>query len=187
MLISRRHLPHFYAAGNPLFVTFRLHGSLPRGQYFAESLTSGKAFVCMDRLLDRGTCGPLYLRMPDIAAIVARAIRKGECKDYCLHAWVVMPNHVHLLITPLTSVSELLRSLKGATAHEANRVLVRKGPFWQHESYDRLVRDEREFQRIENYIVQNPVKAGLAASSELYQWSSAWAAAQAEARLTFRV
>jgi hypothetical protein len=79
------------------------------------------------------------------------------------------------LITPLTSVSVLLRRLKGVTAREANRALSRKGPFWQYESYDRFVRDEREFRRIENYIVQNPVKAELAVSPELYQWSSAWA------------
>jgi REP element-mobilizing transposase RayT len=79
-----------------------------------------------------------------------------------------MPNHVHLLVTPWTDVPMLLRRLKGVTAREANQVLARRGPFWQHESYDRLVRDEREFCRIENYIVQNPVKAGLAAAPELY-------------------
>ena len=174
MLFSRRHLPHLYAIGHPLFVTFRLHGSLPRGRYFASSLTSGKAFVSMDRMLDRETCGPLYLRMPDIAAIVARALHAGKSDDYFLHAWVIMPNHVHMLITPRTSVSAMLHKLKGVTAYEANRALARTGPFCQHESYDRLVRDEREFRRIENYILQNPVKAGLAITPELYQWSSVW-------------
>ena len=119
-------------------------------------------------------CGPLYLRIPDIAAIVARALHAGESDGYSLHAWVIMPNHVHLLITPRTSVSAVLHKLKGVTAREANRARARTGPFWQHESYDRLVRDEREFRRIENYILQNPVKAGLAASPELYQWSSVW-------------
>ena len=129
----------------------------------------------MDRLLDREACGPLYLRIPGIAAIVADAIREGGREDYSLHSWVVMPNHVHLLITPLTNVSALLRRLKGVTAYRANQAPMRKGPFWQHESYDRLVRDDREFRRIQDYIVQNPVKAGLAASAELYEWSSAWA------------
>lgn len=59
--------------------------------------------------------------------------------------WVVMPNHAHLLITPLVGVSALLHRLKGITAHAANRALARRGPFWQHESYDRLVREDGEF------------------------------------------
>ena len=162
--------------GQPLFVTFRLHGSLPAGRCFtSDTLTSGQAFVHLDRLLDRPSAGPLYLQMPDIARLVARSIRKGGHTDYTLHAWVVMPNHVHLLVTPLTNVSAIMQRLKGATAREANRELCRAGmPFWQHESYDRLVRDAQEFARIENYIVQNPVRAGLAASPELYRWSSAW-------------
>ena len=108
--------------------------------------------------------------MPDIARLVARSVRKGGQTDCTLHAWVVMPHHVHLLVTPLTNVSALMQRLKGATAREANLELCRAGmPFWQHESYDRLVRDTQEFVRIENYIVQNPVRAGLAASPELYR------------------
>ena len=67
--------------------------------------------------------------------------------------------------------------MKGTSAKDANLLLNRSGPpFWQEESYDRLVRDAAEFRRIENYIVQNPVKAGLASSPEEYRWSSACAA-----------
>ena len=86
-----------------------------------------------------------------------------------------MPNHVHLLITPFIDPSVILKRIKGASAREANLHLGLPGqPFWQHESYDRLVRNPREFGQIENYIVQNPVRAGLAASPEQYRWSSAW-------------
>ena len=100
--------------------------------------------------------------MPEIAQLVLSRILQGDPANYALHAWVVMPNHVHMLITPLSNVSSLMQRLKGATAREANRLLGRSGtPFWQHESYDRLVRDAREFRRIENYIIQNPVRAGL--------------------------
>ena len=144
-------------------------------------MNSGQAFVHLDRLLDRhiGPCsaGPLYLQMPEIAQLVLSRILAGDPADYVLHAYVVMPNHVHMLITPLSNVSSLMHRLKGATAREANRQLGRSGtPFWQRESYDRLVRDAREFRRIGNYIVQNPVRAGLSASPEAFRWSSAWVA-----------
>jgi putative DNA methylase len=85
-----------------------------------------------------------------------------------------MSNHVHLLITPHINVSKLLCSLKAATAKRANRLLARAGqPFWQDESYDRLVRDGEEFRRIRRYIEYNPVAAGLAIRPEEYSWSSA--------------
>ena len=98
---------------------------------------------------------------------------KARTADYELHAWVVMPNHVHLLITPRVDVPILLRRLKGVSAREANQLLGQTGqPFWQDESYDHLVRDADEFQRIEKYILQNPVRAGLARSAEEYPWCS---------------
>jgi REP element-mobilizing transposase RayT len=85
-----------------------------------------------------------------------------------------MPNHVHLLMTPHTNVSSLLRRLKGYSARQVNQLLRRTGqPFWENESYDRLVRNGEEFRRIENYILTNPVKAGLAGSVEGFPWSSA--------------
>ena len=174
MQFSYRRLPHHYAIGEPLFVTFRLHGSLPTGRVFPGGrLSSGKAFVCLDRLLDEQRAGPAYLRMPAIAEVVADSIGKGAAGDYLLHAWVVMPNHVHLLITPQVEVTALLRRLKGASARESNKFLGQTGrTFWQNESYDRLVRSAEEFQRIENYILQNPVRAGLARSADEYPWSS---------------
>ena len=174
MQVGFRRLPHFYAVGEPLFVTFRLYGSLPNGRTFANgSLPSGKAFACMDRLLDEQRVGPAYLKMPAIAEVMTDWIAKGGCCDYVLHAWVVMPNHVHLLITPRVDVPILLRRLKGGSARQSNQLLGRTGqPFWQDESYDRLVRGADEFRRIENYILQNPVRAGLARSPQEYPWSS---------------
>jgi putative transposase len=84
-----------------------------------------------------------------------------------------MPNHVHLLLTPKIETSIALRKLKGTSAREANKLLGLTGqPFWQGESYDHLVRSPEEFERIENYILQNPVRAGLARVPEEYPWSS---------------
>ena len=115
------------------------------------------------------------MRMPAIAQMVTVAIRKGTPADYRLHAWVVMPNHIHLLLTPNIEPSIVLRKLKGTSAREANQLLDLTGqPFWQAESYDHLVRSQAEFKRIEHYIIQNPVRAGLARSEEEYPWSSAF-------------
>ena len=89
--------------------------------------------------------------------------------------FVVMPNHVHILVTPRTAVCKFMQSLKRFTAREANRILSRTGqPFWQDESYDRLIRDDLEFDRVANYIERNPVEAGLVAEPQQFPWSSAW-------------
>jgi putative DNA methylase len=130
----------------------------------------------MDRLLDTARSGPFWLRHPETAEMVENAIRYRETATghYRLHAYVVMPNHVHMLITPLVELCGLMQSLKRFTARQGNRMLARTGePLWQEESYDRLVRNQNEFERIASYIEMNPVTAGLAASPELFPWSSA--------------
>ena len=173
MHFARRRLPHLHSLGAPLFVTFRLHGSLPRERWFSNE-SAGEAFACMDRLLDASKCGPKYLALPEIALIVVDCVRRRALSDYLLHSWVVMPNHVHLLMTPKIALSEIIRRLKGASAREANKSLGLLGTFWQEESYDHLVRSEVEFGRIESYILENPVKAGLVRSAEEFRWSSSY-------------
>ena len=175
MTLSQRRLPHIYTIGEPQFVTFRLHGSLPAGRDFPrDSLTSGRAFVAMDRLLDNARYGPIHLQQPDIAVAVRSAIQHSAGRAYDLHAWVIMPNHVHLLLTPHSQVSAFLRRLKGYSARQANQLLGQTGQrFWQEESYNHCVRSAEEFRRIEGYILANPVKAGLARSVDEYLWSSA--------------
>jgi hypothetical protein len=100
----KRRLPHWDIVEQPLFVTFRLHGSLPANRVFppAGLVSAGKAFVAVDRLLDASANGPLFLRRPEIAEMVVAALRHGDCAlhRYQLHSFVVMPNHVHLLATP---------------------------------------------------------------------------------------
>jgi len=176
MLMKRRRLPHLYAIGQPLFITFRLHDSLPLERTFpTANVTSGEAFVAINRLLDQARCGAMFLRQPVIAQEVLASIESGVALGhYSMHAWAIMPNHVHLLLTSHVSVSKFLSSLKGSTARRANLLLGRTGrPFWQDESFDHLVRNDEEFRRIQRYIENNPVKAGLAGSSEDYPWSSA--------------
>lgn len=138
-------------------------------------MTSGEAFATMDRLLAEVRSGPAYLRQPEIAMVAVNSIEYGATLGhYELHAWVVMPNHVHLLVTPRVKPSRFLASLKGSTARRANALLHRSGqPFWQDESYDHLVRSREEYRQISRYIENNPVKARLAAQAEDYPWSSA--------------
>ena len=177
-----RRLPHYHSAGQATFLTWRLHGSLPPNRSFDSALLSGKAFVALDRLLDGTRTGPLFLRLPEVAKMVVDAIRYRDLRAYRLHAFVVMPNHVHLLMTPLVEVSKVMQSLKRFTAREANRMLGLTGQtFWQDESYDRLVRNGTEFERIVHYIEWNPVTAGLAATPEDFPWSSARADCQSAA------
>jgi type I restriction enzyme R subunit len=77
--------------------------------------------------------------------------------------FVIMPNHVHLLLTPAPGETPelLLKSLKGASARRCNRALGRSGPFWQADSYDHIVRDLEELLRYREYIRDNPRKAGI--------------------------
>jgi REP element-mobilizing transposase RayT len=172
----RRRLPHYHSVGNPVFLTWRLHGSLPVHRSFSSGIPSGRAFLAMDRILDRGQSGPLFLSRPEVATLIIEALayRASILKHYDLHAWVVMPNHVHVLMTPQIPVSKLMHSLKRYTAAQANRILNRVGySFWQDESYDRLVRNQEEFYKIARYIEMNPVAAGLSPTAEDFCWSSA--------------
>ena len=176
MTPHRRRLPHLYPEGAALFLTWHLHNSVPASlRPLPGPLTSGQAFVWLDRRLDTAREGPMYLRQPEIARVVVGSIYKGaELGHYDLGAYVIVANHVHLLIRPRIRPDRLLKSLKGATAREANRLLGRTGePFWQKESYDHCVRNRAEWEKIWAYIENNPVKAGLVQRPGDYPWSGA--------------
>ena len=173
----RRRLPHVYSTDRPVFLTWRLHGSLPSHRAFPNAaLTSGQAFVAMDRLLDEARSGPLYLRQPALADMVVEAVHFNAevLTHYELHAFAILPNHVHLLLTPRVPLPLLTKSLKNITAKRANALLARTGdPFWQDETFDRDIRTDSEFERIRAYIEENPVRAGLVHEAHEYRWSSA--------------
>ena len=107
--------------------------------------------------------GECHLKNPQIAEIVANAIKHFDQKKYRLFSWCVMPNHVHVLfkVLPNFRLDEITHSWKSYTAKEANKILKRTGRFWQVESYDHLVRNEESFQKIKQYIANNPAQAGL--------------------------
>src|SRR5213082_1187698 len=180
--IARRHLPHWEQEGATYFVTFRLADSIPNTlltEWHDELQTWLKfhprpwdhktakeyerPFVDgPEKWLDRGH-GECHLRNQRLAAIVANALRHFDRERYRLDAFVVMPNHVHVLVQPKSghSLSEILHSWKSFSAHSINKALHRKGDFWMEESYDRMVRDFEELERYRDYIKENPVAAKL--------------------------
>lgn len=169
----RRRLPHWQMPGAPVFLTWRLHGSPPPPQ---RALSPGRRFLLHDRVCDRAEIGPLWLGEPEVAAMFVTALHYGQehLRRYLLHAWVIMPNHVHLLITPQAPFQQITRTLKGYTAYQANRILQRTGqPFWSEESFDHWIRSDYEFGRGAEYIKNNPVKAGFVRQAGLWPWSSA--------------
>jgi REP element-mobilizing transposase RayT len=182
-MFYRRKLPHWHpdiTEATFLFVTWRLAGSvrrtllpqLPAG----APRSAGRAFLALDREVDKAAFGPVWLRDARVARVVADALLYGESgrQFYELRAWVIMPNHVHALLRPNTSLPVITRWLKGSTARQANLILGRTGKaFWQDESFDHRVRDEAELDRLVRYVEYNPVNAGLAAHPRAWPWSSA--------------
>jgi REP element-mobilizing transposase RayT len=130
----------------------------------------------VERYLDAGA-GACHLRRPEIADLVAGALKFFHNQRYILKEWVVMPNHVHALFWPMPNylVGEIVKSWKQFTSLRAKRMLgLPEGRFWQPEPYDHWVRDDDERARIARYIRNNPVTARLCARAEHFRWSSAW-------------
>jgi len=173
MSYHERWLPHYYPPNAILFLTWRLFGSLP---HFCTSVNPGKAFAENDRALDTAKDGPLWLKDQRVADLVAAALNQGEM-EYRLYerfAWVIMPNHVHVVMRPARPLPVVMRWIKGSTARTANMILNRTGnPFWQYETYDHCVRTNDELNRINRYVERNPVRAGLTPAIEDWRWSSA--------------
>ena len=177
-MFYRRNLPHWQKPDSALFLTWRLYGSLPRKVIAAteKELTPGQKFQLMDRELDRARYGPTWLKNARLAQIVADSLHHAceELKLYRLCTYVVMSNHVHVLLWPHKLLESITKSVKGYTARECNKALQRTGnSFWQDESFDHAVRNEDEFYRIKRYIEMNPVKAGLVKKPCDWKWSSA--------------
>ena len=149
MAFYRRNLPHWHPPGRGLFITWRLHFSIEKLHYLAR---------------------------PEIAEIVIRTLHyhEKELHSYELITWVVMSNHVHMLVNPLTDPRVFMKSLKNFSARNANLCLDRMGKaFWQREYFDHWMRTGSEALETIDYIELNPVHAGIVRNREEYLWSSA--------------
>jgi REP element-mobilizing transposase RayT len=198
---SRGYLPHVKREGADYFVTFRLADSLPkevlldfeaekaeRLRAFHNAKRLGRVTPDTEQIINRDflrqverfldTCaGACHLRKPEVASLVAGALKFFDEQRYLLREWVVMPNHVHVLFWPMPNhtVGEAVKSWKQFTSLRAKRILgLPEGAFWQREPFDHWVRDEIERGRIARYIRNNPVSARLCARPEDWRWSSVW-------------
>jgi len=162
-------------------VTFRLHDSLPvdilktLGHRFRSKLISEIEYHrAIQKALDLGR-GVVHLKDPRIAHLVSEAILKFDGERFELLAWVLMPNHVHILLRTCKgyALKDVIHSIKSFTASEANRLLERKGRFWSPDYFDRFIRDRTHYTRTIEYIENNPVAAGLCSRPEEWPWGSA--------------
>jgi putative transposase len=193
-LFYRRKLPHWQPLAANFFVTTRLYGSIPihlinqikakKEQLLSQSSgnkedlynAQKRYFGWYDDILDLTPNEPYYLEIPAIAEIIKESLHHRDGKDFTLWAYCIMSNHIHFLITTYDTnthyLYKIMQDFKKYTGREANRILGRTGnPFWEEEYYDHLVRDEAEFYRIENYILMNPVKAGLVKNQTEWPWN----------------
>ncbi len=144
------------------------------GQPGPESIRAIEFRRRIEEYLDAGH-GECWLRQPEIARLVEDTLVLFDPKRYRLLAWCIMPNHVHALVEtkegfPLVDV---LHSWKSFTSGEANKLLRRRGEFWQREYLDRYIRNATHYENVVAYIEENPVKARLARFKTDWLWSSA--------------
>lgn len=186
----QRHLPHWRQDGATYFVTFRLADSLP--QQKLEELKRWRAewerthpeprteaqwqdftrrhAIRIEGWLDEGYGECVFgdANKVDIMSTAMLFFQDDRCSTY---AFVVMPNHVHVVMKPLGDwqLEQILDSWKGFVGHSVNKSMQRSGALWQEESYDRIIRDEEHLFRVVQYIGKNPLKAGLP-ESVWFRW-----------------
>ena len=173
----RAHLPHWHQDGKLQFITFRLADSLPQEKLDEleqnkerfmqqhpqpwEKETEAQYYKLfgskIDEWLDAGM-GSCLLKFPNIRKIVCDALSFFDGDRYRLHSYVVMPNHVHVLVELLgeNKTGDVLHSWKRHTANQINKLIGGSGKFWQHESFDRIIRDKEHYNNVLRYIANNP-------------------------------
>ncbi len=185
----RLHLPHWRQWERTYFVTTRLADSIPnpvrdewliqRNSWLTqrgilpgadpsalpedERIEFHRKFTTrFHELLDAGH-GECMLKQPALAAILTNLLTSGHESDYQLDAWVIMPNHLHALVTPNAgqTLGKVVQRWKGASARHINQMTGRSGSLWQAEAFDHIVRSEKQLQHFRRYIAQNPPTAAL--------------------------
>lgn len=174
---SRGYLPHRDEPGLIQAITFHLADSLPLRLLYPDLPPSEEQEAYREKVqewLDAGWGGCL-LSDPRAAAIVEDLLLDRDGKSYVLLAWVVMPNHVHVLIETLegTPLERIVHGWKGYSARQINDLLGRRGALWRPEYYDRYIRDVEHLERSLLYIHGNPVRAGLVEDPQDWQFGSA--------------
>ncbi|RYD31982.1 MAG: hypothetical protein EOP87_13680 [Verrucomicrobiaceae bacterium] len=191
---TRDHLPHWQQDNATYFLTFRLADSIPAAllhewkeekdqwlidrpkPWSSETETEyHKLFSSrIDHHLDQGS-GSCLLAKPENSETVANAFAHFDRVRYLLHTWVIMPNHVHVLLSldRNLDLGETVASWKRFTATRINRNEGKSGPVWQQDYFDRIVRDWDHFMNIARYIRRNPAKARIT-QGEFVVYEAEW-------------
>lgn len=180
---SRGYLPHFDGGVICQFVTLHLADALPqqvltrrKAELEAERETDSGIILQqrIEKYLDQGY-GACHLKNPVIAELTQKSLLFFDGEKYKLIAWVIMPNHIHFLLKSLEnhSLSEIIHSIKFFISQEANKLLNRKGQFWQEDYFDRYIRNYEHFEKTLAYVEINPVKAGLCEKPAEWKFGSA--------------
>jgi REP element-mobilizing transposase RayT len=199
--IYRRNLPHFHLSGQTYFITWMLSGSLPKSvlsrmdleyKKMKSSLQDEKLpkknirklktrnyIKSFDNELHSTGISKYYLRKPEIAKITADSIHYWDNIKYNLLTYCIMPNHVHTVLTTFEKdedgkiiyLQDILESIKKYSARRCNKQLKRRGKFWQHESFDRIIRDREDLYWTLLYVIENPVNAGMCKTWQDFEWT----------------
>jgi REP element-mobilizing transposase RayT len=175
---ASKYLPHFDAPGTRQFITYRLADALPASrrrewEAFLQLEEDAEKQRRIETYLDQGY-GGCQLRDPRIANLVQENLWYHDGVQYRLLAWVIMPNHIHVLVEIWhVPMSDILKGWKGYSSKAANRILGRTGTLWEEDYFDRYIRDENHYRRVVRYMEGNPAKAGLVKAPEEWAWSSA--------------
>jgi len=178
---KRGYLPHCNSGERIQSVTIRLFDSLPQNllAQLQEELAENPNMLMKNKkkieaAIDQGL-GSCLLSFPDVAKLTQDSLLFFHKKKYLLHAWVIMPNHIHFLIEIMKegSLASIVHSIKSYTALQANKCLNRTGKFWFPDYYDRFVRNADHYDFVVGYIENNPVTAGLCSTPEDWPFSSA--------------
>lgn len=148
--------------------------------------------IKFEDILHKAQTGPTWMKDEGVADAVAGSLHELDGDAYRLDSYSVMSNHVHVVFRPLLSGDELFETfdenghltfvsehpglsrimhlLKGRSARECNLILSRQGQFWEHESFDHVIREGKFYATI-RYVLKNPVKAGLVSNWQEWRWN----------------
>ncbi len=203
----KRYLPHYQPLDSVFFITYRIKQVVPSFIYenlkrrhhvfnmqniclSADSYRLEKSkfdlrqFEYFDQQIGKLKILHYTLIQPEVAWIISSSLHYRHKIEYHLICYCIMPNHVHILIKPLIqtggipySLTRIIKNHKSVTAKMANRNLNRSGPFWQAGFYDRCIRNEKDYENVISYILNNPVKAGLITNWK--DWKHTWISPEA--------
>jgi len=181
-MLHRRNLPHLYFRDGMYFLTYRLINSIPLKILSTihselkniDNKKYDRIIKKYDSILDSGEYGKNYLQIKEVAEICKETLHYPDGKDYKLICYTIMFNHIHLVFELLPNnkgISKIMQSIKRISAKRSNIFLKCEGSFWQDESFDRWIRNEKELYFTIRYILLNPVEAGLAKDWREWEYS----------------